>query len=130
MQVFCSCFHPTHRFAQRLQLSIFDSDDTGQLTEAQLQDFMRTIAGDLPALDGIEVGWARAGDGGLATITHLGEIVYCVTDNNHLQADFLDAYAAITVRKFLFFHGRVGGMVRVRELLTSPWMQVSTQADQ
>jgi hypothetical protein len=71
-----------------LQLSIFDSDDTGQLTEAQLQDFMRTIAGDLPALDGIEVGWARAGDGGCATITHLGEIMYFVTGNKPFAGRF------------------------------------------
>ncbi len=34
---------------------MFDEGDTGQLTEAQLHEFMRTMAMELPALSGMEV---------------------------------------------------------------------------
>ena len=39
------------------------------------------------------------------------------------QAAFLPNYAHIAARKFMFFHGK-NGAVRVKELLTSPLMQV------
>lgn len=40
-----------------------------------------------------------------------------------MQSSFLMEYSRIAVRKFLFFHGK-SGAVRIKDLLTTPFMQV------
>lgn len=60
----------------------------------------------------------------LSQVTPLPDLALCVPCTwLVLQGSFLQHYTRIAARKFLFFHGKNGG-VRLRDLLTSPLMTV------